>query len=88
MQVAQMMHADSQGIEINYLRQQIQLFNELLRPTKQHLALRESKIIFCFLGYLSICMVLIFLMAYYLHMAWSLTFALLFIIGAIGFIYW
>ena len=83
-----MMHADSCGADINYLKSQIHLFNELLRPTKQAMALRDSKILFGLLLYLSLCLVFTFLMTYYLHMAWSLGFLVLFIIGALVFHFW
>ena len=71
-----------------YLKNQIRILNEVLRPTKQAQALRESKIMFAFLVQISMSLVSEFLMAYYLHYAWALLFGVLLVVGALVFYFW
>lgn len=83
-----MMHADSCGIDIGHLQYQVKLINDLLKPTKQKLATQESKVVFCLLAYLSTCLVLLLLTAYYWHVNWAFAFTGLFLVGALILFSW
>ena len=83
-----MMYIESIGIDVVYLKDQVRILNEVLKPTKARQALHESKILGLFLVQLSFCLIGAFLTAFYLHYAWASLFAVFLVIGSMIFYCW